>query len=56
MGIPFAIILMIILIMSMFAIAAIIIYKNREKFEKQTIDPPPTSPHNKTKYEDELRR
>jgi hypothetical protein len=43
MGVPFAIILMIILIMSMFAIAAIIIYKNREKFGHQRIDPPPSS-------------
>ena len=43
MGVPFAIILMIILIMSMFAIATIIIYKNREKFGNQKIDPPPSS-------------
>lgn len=43
MGVPFAIILMIILIMTMFAIAAIIIYKNHETFGNQQIDSPPSS-------------
>ena len=40
MGIPFAIILMIILIMSMFAITAIIIYKIYGMSGNQIIDSP----------------
>ena len=41
MGVPLAIIVIIVLIMSMFAIAGIILFKNREKFFSQTIDPIP---------------
>ena len=41
MGVPLAIIVIIVLIMSMFAIAGIILFKNREKFLSQTIDPIP---------------
>ena len=40
MGVPTAIIVMIVLIMSMFAIAGFILFKNREKFT-QTVDPLP---------------
>ncbi len=42
MGVPTAIILIIVLIMSMFAIAGVILFKNREKFLQQTIDPVPS--------------
>ena len=42
MGVPTAIIVIIILIMSMFAIAGIILFKNREKLLTQTIDPMPS--------------
>lgn len=38
--------------MSMFAIAAIIIYKNYEKFGNQTIDGSPSSLYNEKKSED----
>ena len=41
MGVPLAIIVIIVLIMSMFAIAGIILFKNREKIFSQTIDPIP---------------
>ncbi len=41
MGVPVAIIIIIVLIMTMFATAAFIIYKNRDKFLSQTIDPIP---------------
>jgi len=40
-GVPTAIIVMIVLIMSMFAIAGFIVFKNREKFT-QTVDPLPS--------------
>ena len=41
MGVPTAIIVIIIIIMSMFAIASFILFKNRDKFLSQTIDPIP---------------
>ena len=40
MGVPTAIIVMIVLIMSMFAIAGFILFTNREKFT-QIVDPLP---------------
>jgi hypothetical protein len=43
MGVPKAIIVIIVLIMSMFAIAGVILFKNRERFLKQTIDPVPSN-------------
>ena len=41
MGVPTAIIVIIVLIMSMFVIASFILFKNRDKFLSQTIDPMP---------------
>ena len=41
MGVPTAIIVMIVLIMLMFVIAGFILFKNREKFT-QTVDPMPS--------------
>jgi len=41
MGVPTAIIVIIIIIMSMFAIASFILFKHRDKFLSQTIDPIP---------------
>mgnify|MGYP000010191317 CR=1 FL=1 len=41
MGVPVAVIAIIVVIMTMFATAAFIIYKNRDKLLTQTIDPIP---------------
>lgn len=49
MGVPFAIIIMIILIMGMFAVAGVILYKKRDRFSNHTIDPLPPRQSNHKK-------
>lgn len=46
MGVPPAIIVIIVLIMSMFSISGFILFKNREKLLTQTIDPMPSKNKN----------